>query len=46
MNRYFFQPQYFECKQPDIEWILNKMYKTYRLRISRPREGGGEGFYI
>ena len=32
----FFLSQYFDCKQPDIEWILNKMSKTYCLQISRP----------
>ena len=41
-----FLPQYFEFKQADIEWILNKVSKNYRLQISRPGEGGGEGFNI
>ena len=42
----FFLSQYVECKQADIEWILNKVSKNYRLQISRPGEGGGEGLYI
>ena len=43
---YFFLSQYFECKQADIEWILKKVSTDYRLQISRPGEGGGEGFHI
>ena len=47
MTGYFFQPQYFECKQlADIEWILNKVSKNHRLQISCPGGGGGEGFHI
>ena len=46
MTKYFFLTQYFECKQADIEWILNKVSKKYCLQISRPGEGGGEGFHI
>ena len=45
-DQVFFLSQYFECKQADIEWILKKVSKNYRLQISRPREGGGEGFHI
>ena len=46
MTKFFFLLQYFECKQADIESILNKVSKNYRLKISRPGEGGGEGFHI
>ena len=38
--QYFFLSQYFECKQADIEWILDKVSKNYRILIPRP---GGEG---
>ena len=41
----FFLSQYFECKQADIERILNKVAKNYRLQISRPGQGGVE-FWI
>ena len=41
VTQYFFLSQYFECKQADIEWILNKVSKNYRLQI-----GGREGFHI
>ena len=43
MTKHFFLSQYFECKQADIEWILNKVSKNYRLQISCPGEGGGGG---
>ena len=43
---YFLQPQYFECKQADIEYINNKVSKNFFPKISRPEEGGGEGLYI
>ena len=46
MTQYFFLSQYSECKQADIEWILNKVSKNYCLQISRPGEGGGERFHI
>ena len=48
MTRYFYQPQYFECKQADIEWINNNVSKKYCLKIFRPERGGGggEGLYI
>ena len=46
VNQYFFLSQYFECKQADIEWILNKVSKNYYLQIPRPGGGGGEGFFI
>ena len=46
MTKYFFVSQYFECKEADIECILNKVSKNYCLQISRPGEGGGEGFHI
>ena len=36
VTKYFFLSQYFECKQADIEWILNKVSKNYRLQIPRP----------
>ena len=46
MTKYFFFPQYFECEQADIERILNKVAKKYCFQVSRPAEGGGEGFHI
>ena len=53
MTQYFFLPQYFECKQADIEWILDKGSESYRLQIPRPGVGGGGveevfilGFYL
>ena len=46
MTQYFFSSQYFECKQADIEWILNKVCKYYRLQIPRPGGGGREGFIL
>ena len=48
MTRYFYQPQYFECKQADIEWINNNVSKKYCLKIFRPERGGGgvERVYI
>ena len=39
MTQYFFLSQYFECKQADIEWILNTVSKNYCLQILRPGEG-------
>ena len=39
VTQYFFLSQYFECKQADIEWILNKVSKNYRLQIPLPEEG-------
>ena len=39
-----FLSQYFECKQADIQWILNKVSKNYCLQIPCPREGGRGGF--
>ena len=47
----FLPAQYFECKQADIEWILNKGSESYRLQIPRPGVGGVEkvfilGFYL
>ena len=44
--QYFFLSQYFECKQANIERILNRVSKNYRLQIPRPRGGGGEGSHI
>ena len=32
--------------QADIEWILNKVSKNYRLQIPRPGGGAREGFHI
>ena len=46
VTQYFFLSQYFECKQADIEWILNKVSKNCRLQIPRPGGGGREGFHI
>ena len=46
VTQYFVLSQYFECKQADIEWILNKVSKNYRLQIPRSGGGGREGFYI
>ena len=46
VTQYFFLSQYFECKQADIEWILNKVYKNYRLQKRRPGGGGRLGFHI
>ena len=40
----FFLSVYFECKQADIEWILNKVSTNYCIQISRPGEGGWGGF--
>ena len=34
MTQYLFLSQYFQCKQADIEWILNKVSKNFRLQIS------------
>ena len=45
-DQVFFLSEYFECKQSDIEWILNKVSKNYCLQISRLTEGGGKGFHI
>ena len=45
-TQYFFLSQYFVCKQADIQWILNKVAKNYRLQIPRPGGGSREGFYI
>ena len=45
MTRYFFQPQYFGCKQADIEQISNKVSK--KIIVSKnpaQEEGDGEGF--
>ena len=46
VTQYFFLSQYFECKQADIEWILNKVSNNYRLQIPCPGGGGREGFHI
>ena len=46
VTQYFFLSQYFECKQADIEWILNKVSKYYSLKIPRPGGGGREGFHF
>ena len=40
VTQYFFLSQNFECKQADIEWILNMVSKNYRLQIPRPRVRG------
>ena len=46
VTQYFFLSQHFECKQTDIEWILNKVSKNYCLQIPRPGGGVREGFHI
>ena len=46
VTKYFFLLQYFECKQADIEWIIKKVSKYYRLQIPRFGGGGREGFHI
>ena len=46
VTQYFFLSEYVECKQADIDWILNKVSKNYRLQIPRPGGGVGEGFHI
>ena len=46
LTQYVFLSQYFECKQADNEWILNKVSKYYHLQIPRPVGGGKEGFHI
>ena len=46
VTQYIFLSQYFECKQADIAWILNKVSKHYRLQIPRPGGRGREGFHI
>ena len=44
--QYLILSQYFECKQADIEWILDEVSKNYRLQIPRPGGGGRENFHI
>ena len=44
VTQHSFLSQYSECKQADIEWILNKVSRNYRLQIPRPGGGGREGF--
>ena len=46
VTQYFFLSQYFECKQADIEWILNEVSKNYCLHIPRPGGSGREGFIL
>ena len=46
VTQYLFLSQYFGCKQADIEWILNKDSKNYRLQIPRSGGRGREGFHI
>ena len=46
MTQYLLLSQYFECKQADIEWILNKVSQNYCLQTSRSGEGGGRVFII
>ena len=46
MTQYFFPSQNVQYKQADIEWILNKVSKNYRLQIPLPGGGGREGFHI
>ena len=41
MTQYLFMPQYFECKQADIEYSYNKVSKNHSLQKS---PGGGGGF--
>ena len=40
MTHYFFQPQYFECKQADIEQINNKVSKKL-LSLKNPAQEEG-----
>ena len=42
-DQVFFLDAIFECKQADIEWILNKVSKNHPLQIACPGEGGGGG---
>ena len=42
-DQLFFQPQYFECKQADIEQINNKVSKKL---LSPPGERGWRGFCL
>ena len=37
MTQYFFMPQYFECKQADIEYSYNMVSKQGRI------QGGAQG---
>ena len=46
VTQYFFLSQYFECKKADIEWILNKVSKYYRLQIPHHGGRGREGFHF
>ena len=46
VTQYLFLSQYFECKQADIEWILNEVSKNDRLQIPRPGGEGRQGFHI
>ena len=39
VGQYFFLSQYFECKQTDIEWILNKVSKIIVSEYLAPEEG-------
>ena len=42
MTRYFFPAQYFECKQPDIEQINNKVCKKIIVLKNPAQEEGVE----
>ena len=40
----FFLSQYFECKQADIEWILNKVSKIIVYKYLASEKGMGRIF--
>ena len=42
MTRYLFQPQYFECKQADIEQLNNKVSKKIIVLKNPAQEEGVE----
>ena len=46
VTQYFLLSLYFECKQAEIEWIVNKVSKNDRLQIPRPGGRGREGFHF
>ena len=39
MTKYFFFSHYFECKQADIEWTLNKVSKIIVFKYFAPEKG-------
>ena len=46
MTKYFFLSQYFDCKQADIEWILNKVSKMIVFKYLAPEKGVGRVFIL